>query len=231
MAKKITALLIISVLLPIHYTNAAKVNLTGISEDRVIVDGHILEVGDRYKGVEVVAIEKRSVTFKDSDGKVFSQDLKPSFWERLVGKFKKFSNKNNTKQSTLEKKQGFFENLAKKTKPKTIRADNLSIGEKQQLADEYLEQFRQESNSLLSTMEGKSSSSQEVAKGMSAFNKVMKDHDNKFNNLRLPCSAAGAAGSTYWSESYQAKHKSIIDGINQRLERIAKSSSAKVNSD
>lgn len=89
--------------------NAKKIEIKGICGDIVIIGEKTLKVGDIYEGMEIIAIDENSVTFKEKNGGIFTQEFKVTSWDLKTAKFKKTF-------SETSKKKGLWEGFIKAVK-------------------------------------------------------------------------------------------------------------------
>jgi len=233
--------IIISLFLFLYCAEAARVDIKGICGDTVLIGDQILEVGDSYKGTEVIAIKENSVTFKDKDGKAFTQEFKISFWDELVEKIRRYFSK--AKKEAEKKSKAKAEKKSEKDKDslaqgvakyiKSNDAANLSITQRESLAEDYLSEFQREADTFFAKAPSGKVSQEKVMEVTDQYNKILQRYNSRFNSLHLPCprskkaeSVPNLSGYISWSESYQEKTRGVMEEYGEKIERFWRTNEA-----
>ena len=226
-------LVLIVLLLSVSPAGAADIKLEGISGDIVLINGEVLKVGDSVEDAKIIGIGGDKVTFQDNNGKVFTKGIKATFWDQTVQSVKSFFDKisRGAKQtakpgSSKDDGNGFFQDLMKKLKPEVRSTENLSISEKKKFAETDQKEFKEEASALISKLEKGDPSPGDIRRGVKKFNSLVNKNTKRLNDLKLPCPLAVAGDPNYssyvsWSERFRARDQRILDGFNQRLQKIS----------
>ena len=229
---KILKFAFIILLLSACPADGASIKLEGISGDIVLINGEVLKVGDSIEGVKITGINDSKVTFEDDDGKIFTKELKITFWDQTVQSIKVFFDKQRRRakqtakqSSSKDEEDGFFQGFMKNFESDERSTKDLSISEKMKFADADLKAFKEDADTLISKLEKGNPSTRDIQKVMKKFNSLFKKDTKKFNDLKFPCPFSVAGDPNFslyisWSKGFKTRRQKVSDDLNQRLQKI-----------
>ncbi len=115
-------------------------------------------------------------------------------------------------------KGSLVSNISNKSSKESSYFSNLPVNEKMRLADKYLREYKNNTNSLLNRASSGPRTPESKKKFEEQLAKVMADSSKKFNSLRMRCpSTVGKGAYLAWSKKYEQESKRIMDNFNKRL--------------
>lgn len=104
---------------------------------------------------------------------------------------------------------------------------NLPFEDKIKLAEEYLEEFKNEGDVFFTKIEKLKASPEQLAQKANEFNDIVRKHIDKQNSLKLPCPTARTTINNpnlrsyiSWAKDFEVRDRRIMDDFTRKLKQI-----------